>query len=205
MSSIHQKIKNQRIKAGLTEDDMAEKLGIPRSTYQYWEQKTPKVDKIRSIAKALSLPEDYFFIENDEKAETDKQSEKESLTIEVLASALADQAKANKDHAEAYKIQAQAYRELLELFKILRTETAREKTQAAMFDEVKEMKSRLGDLWNGLTVVSARQASDREVAFGALSKLRKVDGLDLLSEANKKAASIFEANGVQDNFPAAGR
>jgi DNA-binding XRE family transcriptional regulator len=40
MLQIHQKIEQARISAGLTQDEMAERLGVKRSTYQYWEQKT---------------------------------------------------------------------------------------------------------------------------------------------------------------------
>jgi transcriptional regulator with XRE-family HTH domain len=62
MLQIHKRIKDERIKAGLSEDEIAEKIGVGRTTYQYWEKKTPAVDKIKKVAKALGLPEDYFFI-----------------------------------------------------------------------------------------------------------------------------------------------
>lgn len=64
---IHKKIEQARLSAGLTQDEMAEKLGIKRSTYQYWEKITPSIDKIKKVAKALKLSEDYFFGEKDEK------------------------------------------------------------------------------------------------------------------------------------------
>lgn len=63
---IHEKIKRARILADLTEEEMAEKLGIKRSTYQYWEKKTPSLDKIKQVAEVLGLPDDYFFISDDE-------------------------------------------------------------------------------------------------------------------------------------------
>lgn len=59
---IHEKIRNERVKAGLTEEQLAEKIGVKRSTYQYWETKTPNVDKVKQVAKALGLPENYFFV-----------------------------------------------------------------------------------------------------------------------------------------------
>lgn len=64
---IHKKIEQARLSAGLTQDEMAEKLGIKRSTYQYWEKITPSIDKIKKVAKALKLSEDYFFGDKDEK------------------------------------------------------------------------------------------------------------------------------------------
>jgi transcriptional regulator with XRE-family HTH domain len=66
MMQIHERIKNERLKANLTEEEMAERLHIGRSTYQYWEKKTPNIDKIEAVAQALNLPKDYFFINNDE-------------------------------------------------------------------------------------------------------------------------------------------
>jgi transcriptional regulator with XRE-family HTH domain len=73
MLQIHEKIEQARISAGLSQEDMAEKLGIGRSTYQYWEKKTPSIDKILKVAKALNLPEDYFFGENDENIISDSE------------------------------------------------------------------------------------------------------------------------------------
>lgn len=62
---IHELIKAERIKANLSEEEMAEKLGIPRPTYQNWERNTPGVEKIRAVAKVLNLHKDYFFINSD--------------------------------------------------------------------------------------------------------------------------------------------
>jgi transcriptional regulator with XRE-family HTH domain len=59
---IHERIRNERVKAGLTEEQLAEKIGVKRSTYQYWETKTPNVEKVKQVAKALGLPENYFFV-----------------------------------------------------------------------------------------------------------------------------------------------
>lgn len=64
---IHELIKAERLKAGLTEDQIAEKLEIPRATYQNWEKKPPSVEKIRAVAKVLNLSKDYFFINSDEE------------------------------------------------------------------------------------------------------------------------------------------
>lgn len=68
MLQIYQRIEQERISAGLTQEQMAEKLGIERSTYQYWEKKTPSTEKIIRVAKALGLPEDYFFVSKDENS-----------------------------------------------------------------------------------------------------------------------------------------
>lgn len=60
MLQIHQKIEQARVSAGLSQEEMAEKLGIKRSTYQYWEKKTPKIESVRAVARVLGLPESYF-------------------------------------------------------------------------------------------------------------------------------------------------
>jgi len=66
MLQIHEKLRVAREKAGLTQDELAARLGIERSTYQYWETKTPSIDKIKRVAVALKLAEDYFFVTKDE-------------------------------------------------------------------------------------------------------------------------------------------
>lgn len=48
---------------------MADKLGIPRTTYLYWETKTPDVEKVKAVARALGKPENFFFDKNDESVE----------------------------------------------------------------------------------------------------------------------------------------
>jgi transcriptional regulator with XRE-family HTH domain len=78
---IHEKIKLERIKAGLNPGQLAAKLGIPRTTYLYWEEKTPEVDKIRAVAKALGKPDNYFF---DKTADNfDSTVNEDNVTYEV--------------------------------------------------------------------------------------------------------------------------
>ena len=63
---IGQQIKKARISAGLTQKELAEKLGIPYQGIGQWERgvRTPKIETLRRIAKALHvefldlLPED---------------------------------------------------------------------------------------------------------------------------------------------------
>lgn len=72
MIQISELIKNERERLRLTEDEVAEKIGIPRSTYQYWEKKTPSVEKIGRIEEALGLSKGYFFIKQREFDEFDE-------------------------------------------------------------------------------------------------------------------------------------
>lgn len=84
MLQIHEQIKNERLKRRLTEDEVAGKLNITRTTYQYWEKKTPSVDKVKRVAKALGLPEDYFFGKKDED-EAPAQIPTEVAAAQILA------------------------------------------------------------------------------------------------------------------------
>lgn len=52
---ITEKIKQARTSAGLTQGQLAKIIGVKRSTYQYWEEKTPGLDKIQLVEKALKL------------------------------------------------------------------------------------------------------------------------------------------------------
>lgn len=90
MLQIHQLIELERDKAGYTQEEMAEKLGIKRSTYQYWEEKTPSVDKIRLVCKALLLPEDYFFVKIAEQkdASLNKLEESSRAVIKSLENSI---------------------------------------------------------------------------------------------------------------------
>lgn len=93
MLQIHQRIKKERLKAGLSEEQVAKTIGIERTTYQYWEKKTPNIDKVKSVAKALGLPENYFLVSDDEnlglpetqiKTDEYKKADKEDLLIALI-------------------------------------------------------------------------------------------------------------------------
>lgn len=49
-----------RVNAGLTQDDVAEKLGITRETLSAWEsgKRVPRVDQAYAIAEIYGLPID---------------------------------------------------------------------------------------------------------------------------------------------------
>lgn len=64
MLQTNEKIIQARVSAGLSQEDVAQKLGISRSTYQYWEEKTKDINKLRRIAEAMNLPNSYFIDEN---------------------------------------------------------------------------------------------------------------------------------------------
>jgi transcriptional regulator with XRE-family HTH domain len=112
---IHELIKNERINAGLTEAQMAAKLGVKRSTYQYWEKETPSIDKVRAIARALGLNDEYFFGLEDQKIVNSPEVRSEPTAMQILsmlAEAFKDQAAAFKDQAAAMKAQADTMRSI---------------------------------------------------------------------------------------------
>ena len=59
---FHEILKEARINAGLTQLQLAEKIGVAKSTYCNWEQGTrePNVLKLKAIAKALGVTGDYL-------------------------------------------------------------------------------------------------------------------------------------------------
>lgn len=60
MMQIHDLIKKARIDSGLTPEALATKIGVARTTYLYWEENTPSIDKVKKVEAALGLPENYF-------------------------------------------------------------------------------------------------------------------------------------------------
>ena len=52
------KIERERRKAGLTQGELAEKLGVSVSCVSFWEngRTTPTADKVQKMAKILSVP-----------------------------------------------------------------------------------------------------------------------------------------------------
>lgn len=67
---INEKIKKARLDAGLTPAALAKKIGVPRTTYLYWEEKTPTIEKIKQVALALGKVENYFFDSSDNFLDT---------------------------------------------------------------------------------------------------------------------------------------
>jgi transcriptional regulator with XRE-family HTH domain len=72
MMQIHERIKNERVKQQLTEEELARRLKIKRSTYQYWETSTPSINKVKAVAKALGFDENYFFVTTEEPAKEEQ-------------------------------------------------------------------------------------------------------------------------------------
>lgn len=64
MLQIHERIRQARVSAGLKPEELAKKIGVPRTTYLYWEDKTPSLKRIKQVEKALNLPEGYLLGEN---------------------------------------------------------------------------------------------------------------------------------------------
>lgn len=84
---IHERIKDERVKSGLTPEQVAEKIGVARTTYLYWEEKTPNLDKIKKVSKALGLPDNYFLTETDENTDNTKKAGQKANENYVLSSA----------------------------------------------------------------------------------------------------------------------
>lgn len=59
---FHEILKEARQNAGLTQAQLAERIGVAKSTYCNWEQgaREPNVLKLKAIAKALGVTTDYL-------------------------------------------------------------------------------------------------------------------------------------------------
>ena len=78
MSSIGEKIYKLRSERGLTLEELAQKIGVGKSTVQKWETgsiKEMRRDKIQALADALGVSPEFFFdLPKDEQYYTDDES-----------------------------------------------------------------------------------------------------------------------------------
>ena len=81
---LHEKIYNLRKKEGLSQEALAEKLGVSRQSVSKWEtgEATPEVGKLLAISKLFGVTTDYLL--NDE-AEESTESEVPSSSFEVTS------------------------------------------------------------------------------------------------------------------------
>lgn len=81
---LHEKIYNLRKKEGLSQEALAEKLGVSRQSVSKWEtgEATPEVGKLLALSKLFGVTTDYLL--NDE-AEESTESEAPSPDFEVTA------------------------------------------------------------------------------------------------------------------------
>lgn len=175
---IHERIKTERIKAGLTEAQIADKLGVKRSTYQYWEKETPAIDKIKAVARALGLNDEYFFRIDDQKIVNGAETEPTPMQIlSVLAQAF-------KDQAAALTIQS-------DILRSIESKVARESSLVSLREDVR--------------AISARQKGTGDVLLRSLERLEKKKKGDLVREADKQIFQIDKEVHEHDNEVAASR
>ena len=60
--SLGEKIREQRKKAGLSQEQLSEKLGVSRSAITKWEtdKGIPDVDNLKALSKLLNVSIDYL-------------------------------------------------------------------------------------------------------------------------------------------------
>lgn len=160
MLQIHERIKAERIKANLSEDELADKIGIGRTTYQYWEKKTPAVDKIKQVARALGLSEDYFFVNHDENNVSEAPSQvHEDPAIYNMALPLGDLVVTLKDYVDLLKEKARHAEE-------------REKRLLALLEkDVRAIKTNSETIQSDLEVLTGIVRSDDEVILKGTDRI----------------------------------
>jgi transcriptional regulator with XRE-family HTH domain len=186
MLQIHKKIELARKAAGLSQEQLADKLEISRSTYQYWEQKTPSIDKIEGVAEALGLQKDYFFVTPDEYfikqqevVNPDEKKEAEKITNEGnwLAAFI--------EEKEARRKEAEQRAELAEKEKD-RLLTIIEKNLTELLKATAKIDTNLKETQEDLNEVEFAQRSQHTVMMHSLERLEKKPG------ALHKELSILE-------------
>ena len=81
---LHDKIYELRKKEGLSQEALAEKLGVSRQSVSKWEtgEATPEVSKLLSLSKLFGVTTDYLL---DDEAEEEKEDEMPSSSFEVTS------------------------------------------------------------------------------------------------------------------------
>ena len=81
---LHDKIYELRKKEGLSQEALAEKLGVSRQSVSKWEtgEATPEVSKLLSLSKLFGVTTDYLL---DDEAEEEKEVEIPSSSFEVTS------------------------------------------------------------------------------------------------------------------------
>lgn len=81
---LHDKIYELRKKEGLSQEALAEKLGVSRQSVSKWEtgEATPEVSKLLAISKLFGVTTDYLL---DDEAEEEKEVEMPSSSFEVTS------------------------------------------------------------------------------------------------------------------------
>lgn len=62
ISAFSERLKDLRIDAGMTSDQLAKKIGVTKSTISFWENgvNEPKASYIDAVAKVFSVSSDYL-------------------------------------------------------------------------------------------------------------------------------------------------
>lgn len=200
MLQIHEKIKRARVSAGLTEEEMATKLKVRRSTYQYWETKTPKIDKIMKISQVLGLPDDYFFVSNDEGSVPAKSKEGNTSSDEEKKE---ETVSANDLIIQLLKQQNSSMKTMEQLMKT--QNSLLEDQKKSVVSKISTMEINLNKALGGVSKLSLHVESAREVVLQSLARLeKKKDENYLLREADKKVVEKIESLSEQDTFSEGG-
>lgn len=79
---LHEKIYALRKKEGLSQEALAEKLGVSRQSVSKWEtgEATPEVSKLLSLSKLFGVTTDYLLDDESEEKLQEAEEEKEELS-----------------------------------------------------------------------------------------------------------------------------
>lgn len=113
-----ERLKDLRKQAGLTQVDVAKKLGISQPAYASWERgaKKPTQDNLVKIAQILNVSVDYL-VGNSDKENTNKELEDIELLFRMNSKGLTEEEKAvfKKELIEFMEERKNAFRNKLKL------------------------------------------------------------------------------------------
>lgn len=88
---VEDKIRQARLRKGITQNQIAEKIGISQPTYAQWEngKRRPKMETLKKIADALEVPvstlyDDYEFVDPGEGLTEDQKAKQKAHDQEQL-------------------------------------------------------------------------------------------------------------------------
>lgn len=103
---VGNQIKEARIKIGLTQKEVSEKLNMPKSTYANYENnhREPSLDIVQRIAEVLDIPVDELFMTSNTKKMLRSLSDDQEKRFNELEELIAENEKQNLDSKERHHL-----------------------------------------------------------------------------------------------------
>jgi transcriptional regulator with XRE-family HTH domain len=86
MENMFERIKTQRIKLGILQQDLADRLGVSKQTVSHWEtgQRNPEADTIKKLADIFNVSSDYLLCRSETINNIDSLSTEEKELLDEV-------------------------------------------------------------------------------------------------------------------------